>query len=308
MKSDARSFCPSVYWHTLNKPIVVVYKFMKSRVLILGGEGFIGRNIVNFLPSDKYECFSVGVQETVFNKNRRDKFISVNPYKEKVGDGYDVIIHLIDNDLMSGDDFESAERDLISNVNISQKNHLILFSSAAVYANPDSDYGKRKIKLEKIYENYCKENRIKLTIFRLFNTYGPYLIPHGLGSLVANIFYSHLNNEEIEINDIEAKRDFIYSADIVEFVDYVILNQVAGKFDLATNQLITVRELLKKIEEVIGDKLNVRNNNKKDNVICPMAKNDLLDKVEICSLEDGIRETYEFYRKSLLIINRVVNQ
>ncbi|MDH4330459.1 MAG: NAD-dependent epimerase/dehydratase family protein, partial [Candidatus Moranbacteria bacterium] len=122
----------------------------KKNILILGGEGFIGRNIAEFLSSEKYSCSSVGVEESIFSENRKDELKKINPYDCKIENDFDVAIHLIDNRAAEGEDFADAEKKLIENIGLKSKKHLILFSSAVIYANPDSEYGKRKIELERI--------------------------------------------------------------------------------------------------------------------------------------------------------------
>ncbi len=273
------------------------------KILILGGEGFIGRNIANFL-SGHYDCYSVGIEKSKFD-GRKDRFIRKNIYKDRLKNNYAAIIHLIDNPVR-GEKFFKEEKKLIKNLELNENNHLIVFSSAAVYANPDSDYGKRKLKLEKIYSDYCKNNGIKLTIFRLFNVFGPYQIPNRQGSLAANTLVNYLNGKTVAINDKKAKRDFIFSPDIGKFIRYVIKNSVTGKFDLATNEMVTIEALIKKIEtNVIKNKLPLDYKYVKEEIVCPKAKNKLLENVKTTSLEDGLKKTFVFYKNNLKTINKL---
>lgn len=275
----------------------------KKKILILGGEGFIGRNLADLL-SKKYACFSIGLKKSIFKK-RKDKFIKADPYEKKIKNDYDVIIHLIDNkiDLKH---FSEEEKKLIKNIGLNQKNHLIIFSSAVVYANPDSEYGQRKLKLEKIYSEYCKKNKIKLTIFRLFNTYGLYQIPNRQGSLIANLLMNYLNNKTTEINDKLAQRDFIFSQDIGKFIHYAIKNSTVGTFDLATNNLISIEKIIKILEKkVIKKKISIIYKNDKESAICPKSKNNLLKNIKITKLDTGFKKAFIFYEKNMNIINKL---
>ncbi|MDO8529277.1 MAG: NAD(P)-dependent oxidoreductase [bacterium] len=275
----------------------------RKKILILGGEGFVGRNLADSLLK-KYDCHSADIEESKFERGKRkDNFIKTNPYKNKIENDYDAIIHLVDSG-ESGGIFEKNESRLIKNIGLNKKNHLIIVSSAAVYSSPNSDYGKRKTALEKIYSDYCDKNRIKLTIFRLFNTYGPYQIPNRQGSLIANILVNYLNKKTTEINDKAAMRDFIFSGDIGKFVHYAIQNSITGTIDLATNRLILINEMIKAIEKnVVKKKLPLVYKNIKENSICPSAKNKLLKKIKITSLNDGFKKTLFFYKKNIKIIN-----
>lgn len=273
-----------------------------KKILILGGEGFIGRSVVDFL-AHRYDCYSAGIEKSRF-KNRKDKFIKKNPYKEKLKNDYDAIIHLIDNPEKINK-FPGEEKKLIENIGLNKKNHLIVFSSAAVYANSNSEYAQRKIKLEKIYSDYCKKNGIKLTIFRLFNVCGPYQIPNRQGSLVANIFVNYLRGMATQINDKSAKRDFIFSMDIGKFIHFAIKNSITGTIDLATNQLISIGKLIKILEEeIVKGKLPIIYKKAKENIVCPKAKNILIGKVGIIPLKDNLKKTFSFYKKNIDIIQK----
>jgi nucleoside-diphosphate-sugar epimerase len=266
----------------------------KKKILILGGEGFIGRNIADFLGG-RYDCYSVGIEKAKF-KNCKDKFIKKNPYKEKIKNSYDVIIHLIDNPVKIKE-FSKEEEKLIKNLELNKSNHLIIFSSAAVYANPDSDYGKRKLELERIYSDCCLSKGIKLTVFRLFNVYGPYQAPNRQGSLVANILTNYLSGKTTKINDKSAKRDFLFSGDVGKFVYYAIKNSTVGTIDLASGRLISIGELMGMIEkDIIKSRLLLDWQGAKEKIFCPKAKNKLLGKVKITSLKNGLKKTFNNYK------------
>lgn len=275
-----------------------------KKVLILGGEGFIGRNLADFL-AQKYDCVSIDMEKSPFaRKNRRGKFIKINPYENEIKNDYDAIIHLIDKRKDRGN-FEKNEKKLIKNLGISLKNHLIIFSSAVVYADPKSDYGKRKLKLEKIYSEFCKKNEIPLTIVRLFNAYGNYQIPQKQGSLVANLFCDYFNNRTTQINDINSQRDFVFAQDIAKIIEYIIKNKFLGLVDLSTNKLTSIKRLATLMGNVLGGKLNINNIGKKEKIESPKGKNILLKKVKLTLLEKGLKDTKNFYERNINIINKI---
>lgn len=271
-------------------------KTIKSKVLFLGGEGFIGRNLAYCL-SDFYDCYSVGIEKSIFDK-RRDRFIKKNPYKEKLDNNYKAIVHLIDNNV-DIKDFSKEEKELAKNIQLNKNNHLILFSSAVVYANPDSDYGKRKRELEKFYKEYCFKEKIKLAILRLFNIYGPYQFPNRQGSLIANILYSYLNKKDIIINDFNSRRDFIYSLDMAKTVKWGIDAGFSGIDDLATNRMISIRELVDVIEkDIVKSKLNIIDKRIKEEILPFAPKSNIIKNIQLTDIKKGLQETLCFYENN----------
>ena len=278
-------------------------KTRKKKILVLGGEGFIGKNILQRL-SLGHKCFSLATNESIFSgENEGYEFIRGNPYREKIHNECEVVVHLIDNRVKTGN-FVKEEMKLSRNSRIEEGVRLILFSSAVVYANPESDYGRRKTLLEEFYRNYCGEKGISLTIFRLFNVYGKYQLPYRQGSLVANIFYNYLKGKRTEINDLGAERDFMYASDVARFVGYAIENNAPGLIDLGTGKPVKIGEMIRLIEnKVIRSKIEISYRENKENIFCPVAKNKLLNEVPPVSLEEGLRETFGFYKDNLSRIN-----
>lgn len=278
----------------------------KRKILILGGEGFIGRNIATEMTNDFY-CFSFDNKESVFNFDRKDIFMKGNPYIDKIEGKFDIYIHLIDNQA-SDKNFEEEEMKLINNVFFAKGSHLIVFSSAVVYANPSSPYAKRKIKLERLYENYCASHDINLTIFRLFNIYGKFQMPYKQGSLIANILFGYKKGIPIEINDMSTKRDYIYAGDMAKFVRFAVENKFYGKTDLATGKLISIGKLLNTCEKKIFlKKVEIIDKKSTENNLCPLGNNVLIEKVKIVSLEAGLMEALSFFEKNLDTIKKYLN-
>lgn len=278
----------------------------KKKILLLGGEGFLGRNIAAELADD-FSCYSAGFEESVFNDDRKDIFIKIDPYKDRIEGEFEVYIHLIDNHV-SDNDFEKEEMKLIDNVKFPENSHLILFSSAVIYADLESAYAKRKIRLENLYENYCKNNNIKLTIFRLFNIYGKFQMPYKQGSLIANVLFNYYSSLPIEINDMMTKRDFIYAGDMAKFVRWVMENKFYGKTDLATGKLVSIGELLDICKnKIFRNKVNIINKNIIETKSCPMCNSALLGKIMLTSLNDGLKETDFFYQRNWSIIKKYLN-
>ncbi len=277
----------------------------KGRILLLGGEGFIGRNLaLYFAPT--YDCFSCGDKKSLFSE-RQDIFISGNPYKDTLNYRVDVIIHLIDNKECSAESFLEEEKRLIENISLDSDIHLIIFSSAVLYANPDSEYGMRKKRLEDFYVQYCREHGIPLTIIRLFNTFGSFQIPYRQGSLVANLIYDHLLSIPTEIQDLSAKRDFLYAGDIPKFVELFIKEKITGTYDLGRGKLTSLREVIAMLEEQMeGEVLKIINRNNSESLTIQPADNPFLSRVNLTPMSQAVLETINFFRNNRAIVQTYV--
>lgn len=276
-----------------------------KKILLIGGEGFLGKNIASILAKE-YDCRSIDIRRSPFHK-QEERFLKLNPYKESVSEPFDVFVHLIDH-LTDPEEFENAERRLAENIGLREGSHLIVFSSAVIYANPASSYAKRKVALERFYEEHCREHNINLTIFRIFNVYGEFQIPYKQGSLIANLFFNHLNDSPTEVIDIEAKRDFMHAPDVGKFVLHAIQEGFFGKTDIATGTMISIKELLASMRKVPNlNNIKIMDRNVSEGIVCPAGKNELLGVFPLTSLQEGLEKTYEFYKTHKETLQKLIS-
>ncbi len=281
-------------------------KVSGKRILFLGGEGFIGRNLASFFSSEN-TCFSAGKHKSIF-ADRKDTFLQNDPYRESIPGSYDVIVHLIDNKV-SLDTFEEEERKLLNNLSVTENSHVILFSSAVIYANPDSEYGKRKKLLENFYNAYCSKQNIPLTIFRPFNIFGSFQMPYRQGSLIANLTYNLLSERSTEINDMDARRDFMYAHDLGKFVAYAVTEKKTGTFDIGSGVLTRIKDLITHLGQTVApQELHIINRNHKENIIEKPATRTLMVSTPMVSFEEGLKHTVQFYRNNLSLLKDYVER
>lgn len=268
---------------------------LKKKMLLVGGEGFIGRNLAAYF-SHHYDCYSTGRSISLF-PGRGDNFIQLNPYREAVPGEYDVVIHLIDNKISPKLIFRE-EKKLLHHLNLKPNAHLIIFSSAVVYVNPNSEYGQRKKNLEKFYQDYCEQHGIYLTIFRPFNLFGPFQLPYRQGSLVANLIYNFLTGKATEINDMEAKRDFVYAPDIVKFIEYVLFQHKNGIFDIGSGKLTRVRDVINHLNQTVFQKpISIIDRQVRESIPEQPATQVLSTITPMVDFDEGLKQTFVFYKK-----------
>lgn len=272
-------------------------------ILLVGGEGFIGRNIAGYFSWEN-TCVSVGSKLSFFEQ-RTDVFLLANPYEESIRHESDVIVHLIDNKVPI-DTFVAQEEHLVRNIGLKKDCHLIVFSSAVVYANPDSEYGQRKRALERFYAEYCEANGIRLTIFRLFNTYGPYQIPYRQGSLVGNLLYNALTGIRTDINDPEAMRDFLYAGDIPRCIEHAIEHRMVGIHDMGSGQLTSIGELIALLNtKVVDGRLDIAYRDNRESIPNRCADSDWAKGIALTGLEEGLRRTVKFYEENMPLMKKI---
>ncbi|MGC8803932.1 MAG: UDP-glucuronic acid decarboxylase family protein, partial [Bacteroidales bacterium] len=81
---------------------------------------------------------------------------------------------------------------------------------------PRSCYDEGKRCAESLFMNYYQQNKVKIKIIRIFNTYGPRMHPND-GRVVSNFIVQALQNKDITIyGDGTQTRSFQYIDDLVE--------------------------------------------------------------------------------------------
>ena len=269
----------------------------KKTICLLGGEGFIGRNLIDTLHDD-FTLISLDQQRSAFSYPVTwATFVEGNPYEAAVDVVADILIHLVDP---GGDAvFDAAREQKMLGHFAQQPAHIILFSSAAVYAAPDAAYGHRKAALEKFYQDYCARSGIALTILRVFNTFGPYQTPGRPGALIANLLNDYCAGRTTNITDAQSERDFIAATDLGHFVAHVIIHKKYDTYDVGSGMLTSIAGLIEIIEnDVLRDKLKITAHGKNDGVTSPAAKDDFGGAVSVTPLKTALAKAYAFYEKN----------
>jgi len=199
--------------------------------------------------------------------------------------------------------------EILSNLEINNINKLIYTSSSSVYGieedlkNFAKDKYNRKIysslkySSEKIFENFCRKNKIKFYIMRLFNTYGD---ENDNFSFIEKLIKIKKNKLKLKlINNGIAYRDFIHIDDVAYIYNKFLVNNFeSGIYDIGTGQ----GKLIKNLVDFTGiDKkkiIRVNNINQITNSIADIKK---LQK-EFTNYKFKTLEDY--LRKKLMISNR----
>lgn len=256
------------------------------KIVVTGGAGFIGSNLVNELLSRNHFVRVIDNLSTGYN-------INVNPNVDfheadvrdlkkinEITHGFDVIIHLaanVGNVKSIEDPIHDAEvnvlgtRNIISAILNNKIPSLIYFSSAAIYGapkylpidenhpcEPDSPYGVSKLAGEKDVLCMSRISNFRSVCFRPFNVYGKNQRFDAYGNVIPIFFQKIYNGEPITIyGDGEQTRDFINVKDIVRAVVISVENDINGIFNLATGKAITINQLVEYMEVATGEKIKI---------------------------------------------------
>lgn len=166
------------------------------------------------------------------------------------------------------------------------------------------DEGKRCA--ETLFMDYHRQNRVRIKIIRIFNTYGPYMNAND-GRVVSNFIVQALENRDITLyGGGNQTRSFQYIDDLVEGMIRVMNtgDNFTGPINIGNPNEFTIKELAEKIVKMTGSKSRFVNNDlpsddpKQRQPDISLAKN-ILKWEPTVQLEEGLGKTIEYFRKQI---------
>ena len=260
---------------------------MKNKnVLITGGAGFIGSNLVKYLIE---EGNSVTVLDNFMSGYRSNLklFPSIRIIKGDVRDknvvetamkGAEIVFHLaasvgnkrsIDNPIMDAEINVIGTLQVLEAVRKEGVRKIVTSSSAGIFGElktipikedhpiePDSPYGCTKLCEEKLCLSYSKLYDIEVICLRYFNVYGQNQRFDAYGNVIPIFVFRMLRNESILIyGDGEQTRDFVHVEDVVQAnIKAAEIEGVSGAFNIASGKRVTINRLV----EIISKKNEVK--------------------------------------------------
>lgn len=239
------------------------------KILVTGGFGFIGSNLVKYLNEK-------GIKPYVSDNSIENwkNVASLDFYFELVLQNYyDIIVHLGANvDTTEEMNFRLWANNVDYPINelINRCGKFIYASSAATYGAEELDFRERLFNLAplnayaftKLQLDRLLENRYNCVGLRFFNVYGPNEGHKGkMASVVHQVLskktpiyikdgeYNLFKSYRDGINHGEQKRDFIHVSDICRVIYFFIKKQSpSGIFNVGTGKARSFNDLIKAID------------------------------------------------------------
>lgn len=232
------------------------------KILVTGGAGFIGSNLIKHLLNKGHEVFSLDNYSTGLRKNHiegctyyTNSIHNITGYDDKFMKNMDVVYHMAAIariqpsfsrpeeyiDVNFGGTYEVVKYCIKNNIPLIYAGSSSKHSGR--YKNPytfSKDLGEDIIKL------YQTHFGLEATITRFYNVYGPYqLTEGGYTTLIGRWLNNIKNGIKCEIyGDGEQRRDFTHVEDIVEALVKIIEGKHYGyDFELGRGKNISVNEV-----------------------------------------------------------------
>lgn len=255
-------------------------------ILILGGYGFLGTNIMKYIDAhyasmyrvivfDKFERHLGGVKFNCVTKTYAGDF-SDKDLLERIftENTIDLVIHALSttvpvDSLNARFDVESNLLPTLDILNLMVKHKVLnivyLSSGGAIYGNaahhahketddvfPVSSYGVVKLAIEKYLMQYSELYGLQPLIIRLSNPYGPY--HYSMKQGVCNVaMTTALQQKSMTIwGDGTGSKDYIYVEDYVRILFLLLEKHVCGEVvNIGSGDLHTVNEIVEMIRTFV---------------------------------------------------------
>jgi UDP-glucose 4-epimerase len=259
-------------------------KAPRMRMLVTGGAGFIGSNLVQLLLKEGHD---VTVLDNL-SSGHRINLRSFSQVRLLIGDvrdpsmveqavnGVEVVFHLAAS-VGSARSIEhpiiDAESNVLGTINVlesARRNRIrkiVFSSSAAIFGElktlpitedhcvePDSSYGATKLCAEKLCLAYGKLYDVEPICLRYFNVFGVNQRYDAYGNAIPIFAHKLVFRQPITIfGDGEQTRDFINVRDVAKANYLAGMSQgVSGAFNVGSGSRVTINELVKKMETASG--------------------------------------------------------
>lgn len=306
-----------------------------KRILVTGGAGFIGSHLCSRLINEGHDVicldnFFTGAKRNVLHLIGNPRFELVrhdviNPYHAEVDEIYNLAcpaspVHYQYNAIKT---IKTSVMGAINMLGLAKRVNakILQASTSEVYGDPAihpqdesywgnvnpigirSCYDEGKRCAEALFMDYHRQNRVRIKIVRIFNTYGPNMHPND-GRVVSNFITQAIANRDITLyGDGRQTRSFQYIDDLVEGLIRVMDtdDKFIGPVNIGNPEEFTIKELAETVVRLTGSKSGFvhaklpEDDPKQRQPDITYAKN-LLGWSPQVKLEEGLKNTITYFK------------
>jgi UDP-glucuronate decarboxylase len=261
-------------------------EIMRKRILVTGGAGFLGSHLVERLLSEGNDVICV---DNYFTGAKRNiAHLIGNPYFEMIRHDITMPFYIEVDEIYNlacpaspihyqFNPIKTIKTSVMGAVNMLGlakriKAKILQASTSEVYGDPEvhpqteiywghvnpigsrSCYDEGKRCAESLFMNYHLQNKVRIKIMRIFNTYGPRMHPND-GRVVSNFIVQALKNEDITIyGNGSQTRSFCYVDDLLEGMIRLMNtgDDFIGPVNVGNPGEFTILELAEKVIKMTG--------------------------------------------------------
>jgi len=312
--------------------------YQEKRVLVTGGGGFLGSHLCDRLVDMVHDVLCL---DNFFSGSKRNiahllgwpnleliRHDIVHPIYLEVDEIYNLAcpaspVHYQYNPV------KTIKTNIMGSINMlglakRVKAKILQASTSEVYGNPEKhpqdesywgnvnpiglracyDEGKRCA--ETLFFDYHRQNKVKIKVVRIFNTYGPRMHPND-GRVISNFIVQALTNRDITVyGDGSQTRSFCYVDDMIDGIIKMMQtpDEITGPINLGNPEEKSILELAELILKLCKSKSKI--------VFLPLPKDDPVRRKPDISLakkvlnwqpkvplEEGLKRTIEYFKSIL---------
>ena len=245
---------------------------MKKKIIIFGGSGFIGRNLIKRLITKNYQITSVSR-----NKPKKKDLIKSIEYLvcdvakknnfKKIQFDYDYVINLSGNINHQNkvETFKTHYLGCKNLINFFSKKKIKLFiqsGSSLEYGRarvphtenskvrPNSDYGLAKLRATNLFKKAYKQKKFPYIILRLYQVFGKH---QKYDRLIPYIIKSALQDKKFKSTEGNQVRDFIFIDDLINLFVKILnkKNIKHGIYNVGSEKPLKIKSIIHNIVKII---------------------------------------------------------
>jgi len=247
---------------------------MDSKVIVFGGNGFLGQYLVIELEIRGYDVTIVDINPSKSLNDKKFIFCDILD-REKVlsilsNENYDVVFNLagfanLDNAI--NNPYQTINLNVIGNINIidgallSKCKRFVYASSVYAMSNKGSFYGISKLASEKLIEEYNKRHNLNFTILRYGSVYSE--LPFENNYIYSLVEKAIITKNIVHGGDGQEVREYIHAADAAKLsVDIIESDKYVNQHIILTGTENMKRiELFQLIKEIMNNDIEIILNN-----------------------------------------------